>query len=133
MTTTQSELEKTQLEIAKLQLEQERHKLTQMQRRQGVVDGLGQGAVAAGEATKSGLLWATYVVVSSLLMGAGSGLFAAAFMLMTTPKLCRAYPDADLLYRIGCEVGSKAGLFLAIAVAGAAYGAYEGHKRYRSR
>ncbi|MDE2414592.1 MAG: hypothetical protein KGM60_07520 [Comamonadaceae bacterium] len=72
-----TELEKTQLEIAKLQLEQERHKLAQMQQRQKVVSGLGQGAVAVGGAVGKGgsavlryvgrwLMWAVLVEVGVL-------------------------------------------------------------------
>lgn len=49
-----TELEKTQLEIARLQLEQEKHKLAQLQKRQKVVDGLGQSSVAVGRAAVAG-------------------------------------------------------------------------------
>lgn len=50
----QSELEKTELEIAKVKLEQKRHKLAALRQRKKAMDGIGQGAVAFGDATAKG-------------------------------------------------------------------------------
>lgn len=74
--TTQTELEKTQLEIARLQLEQERHKLTQMQKRQKAVSELGQGAVAAGGVVVKGVGWVAYaamLMIAGLIVGLVGG------------------------------------------------------------
>ncbi len=127
----QTELEKTQLEIAKRQLEQERHKLAQMQRRQGVVDGLGQGAVAVGGATRSGLLWAAYVALGAVLGGAAGGIGSVVWMLITKGAVCRAAPNADFLYRVGCATGENSVVLLLSIALGLASGAYGGHAVYR--
>ena len=82
----QTELEKTELEIAKLKLAQEKHKLEQMQKRQKVVDGLGQGAAAVGGAAKSGVQWVltraiifTIWVVALFVIGMAATAIAAVW------------------------------------------------------
>jgi len=102
--TTQTELEKTQLEIAKLQLEQEKHKLAQMQKRQKVVDDLGQGAVAVGgAAVKGGSAvvrwagrWIGYAVVLELLVIA----VASIFIFKSLP------PNGEFGWALGHFLGS---------------------------
>lgn len=129
---TQTELEKTQLEIAKLQLEQEKHKLAQMQRRSEAVSGLGRGAKKAGEAAKKPALWALFVALGAALGATvGSPSSAAVFAVISSAS-CRAVPGADFLYRVGCAIGERSGMVALAAIIGVAYGAYEGHRVYRT-
>lgn len=124
----QSELEKTQLEIAKLQLEQERLKLAQAQRRHDAVGSLGQGAAAAGGMAAKGGKWLSYVALCAIagcVLGACS---AALAVLIRNGATCPAFPGADLLYRIGCALGTNHWQIVTLSVAGALYGAYQGHK-----
>jgi len=80
-----TEVEKTQLEIARLQLEQERYKLVRLQKRQKVVNDLGQSAVAVGGAVGKGgsavlryvgrwLLWAAVVEVCVIVVLAAAAM-----------------------------------------------------------
>lgn len=129
----QTELEKTELEIAKLKLAQEKHKLEQLQKRQKVVDGLGQGAAAVGGAAKSGAQWVLYVVFG-VTVGALLGWVAAAFtVLVDTGVQCAAYPDADLLYRMGCALGSGHTRLVVSSLIAAVVGAYGGHNMYSKK
>lgn len=126
-----TELEKTQLEIAKLQLEQERHKLAQMQKRQKVVNDLGSGAAAVGGATVSVAWWLFWVFAGAVVTGVSAWVGACLWALVRAEKpLCRTYPDADLLYRIGCALGESepAWMIHAVTVVGVLYGMYGGHK-----
>lgn len=86
-----------------------------------------------GGAVARGVKWALSVVITSLLGGA---LFPV-FLLMSTGKnrepLCKAYPDADFLYTIGCAVGENQWRFATFVVAGLVIGAVVGHKTYRGQ
>lgn len=119
--TQQSELEKTQLEIAKLQLEQERRKLAGMQRRSEAVGSLGRGAKKVADQIGS-------VVLGALGGALGGGVCVAAIRLIfradSSGGLCPAFPDADLLYRIGCALGAEGWVILPFAAVSAVYGAY---------
>lgn len=128
-----TELEKLQVETARLRLEQERRKLAQMQRRQQVVDDLGQGAAAVGGAVARGVKWALSVVITSLLGGALFPVFLLMSMGKNREPLCKAYPDADFLYTIGCAVGENQWRFATFVVAGLVIGAVVGHKTYRGQ
>lgn len=129
----QTELEQTQLEIAKLQLEQERRKLAGLQKRQRVADNLGAGATAVGGAAKGGLRWLFFVLLGALGGGVFGWLAAAAVAVVTSQRVCRTYPDADLMYRVGCALGERADMLLLFAAISAAYGVYAGHKLHRER
>lgn len=101
----QTELEKTELEIAKLKLAQEKHKLEQLQKRQRVVEGLGQGAAAVGGAAKSGVRW-VLGVTALVLFGAIFGPIAVAgYVLLRSEIRCPSFPYAGFLERIGCTLG----------------------------
>ncbi len=130
--TQQSELEKTQLEIAKLQLEQERRKLAQMQRRSEAVGSVGRGVKKAGGAAKKAALWALFVALGAALGAVVGSLSSAAVFVIISSASCRAAPNADLLYRVGCAVGEKSGMVALVAVIGVAYGAYVGHDVYHT-
>ena len=129
--TQQTELEKTQLEIARLQLEQEKHKLAQMQRRSEAVSGLERGEEGGGGVEKTAL-WALFVALGAALGAAVGSLSSAAVFAVISSASCRAVPGADLLYRVGCAVGEKSGMVALVAIIGVAYGAYEGHRVYRT-
>lgn len=130
--TQQTELEKTQLEIARLQLEQERRKLAGMQRRSEAVGSLGRGVKKVGEASKKTALWALFVALGAALGAAVGSLSSAAVFAVISSASCRAVPGADLLYRVGCAVGEKSGMVALVATIGVAYGAYGGHRVYRT-
>ena len=95
-----TELEKTQLEIARLQLEQERHKLAQLQKRQRVVDDLGQGTVAVSGAavrgSKAVLQWAAKALLVWTV-----GMLWFAFVRADRIRI----EGADFLYRMGYALG----------------------------
>ena len=116
----QTELEKTELEIAKLKLAQEKHKLEQMQKRQKVVDGLGQGAAAVGGAAKSGVQWvlgATALVLLGAILGP---IMVAVYILTRFDIQCVAFPDAGFLERVGCTLGEHHSLLIWSPVIGVA-------------
>ena len=100
-----TELEKTELEIAKLKLAQEKHKLEQMQKRQKVVDGLGQGAAAAGGAAKRGVQWVLGVTALVLLGAILGPIMVAMHVLLRSKIQCSSFPDAGFLDRVGCTLG----------------------------
>ena len=122
--TQQSELEKTQLEIAKLQLEQERRKLAGMQRRSEAVGSVERGVKKVGTRLLA-------VVLGALFGALFGGLLAPALVLGNRAMgkgLCPAFPDADLMYRIGCALGSEStsiALGIFIGTVGMSYGAYK--------
>ena len=95
-----TELEKTQLEIARLQLEQERHKLAQLQKRQRVVDDLGQGTVAVSGAavrgSKAVLQWAAKALLVWTV-----GMLWFAFVRADRVRI----EGADFLYRMDYALG----------------------------
>lgn len=99
---TQTELEKTQLEIAKLQLEQERHKLAQLQKRQRVVDDLGQGTVAVGGAAVRGVAWVAKLAVFAAV-GAVVGMTVAALIIL---KNVSAPDGLSWLEGVGYRLGA---------------------------
>lgn len=122
---TQTELEKTQLEIAKLQLEQEKHKLAQMQRRSEAVSDLGRGAAAVGGvAVKGGSAMLLVVLTVALAAFTGFlGVALAAFVILKGGASCPLYPDAGLLYRAVCALGTKRDWLVGAGAAGFLLGA----------
>lgn len=135
-----TELEKTELEIAKLKLAQEKHKLEQMQKRQKVVDGLGQGAAAvSGVVGASALLTArvvkaiTSVVLWTLAGGVAVYIYTAVRLLFGERFQCRTYPYGTFFERVGCILGASHDglmLFTSIgAVVGTTVGIYTVLKR----
>lgn len=109
-----TELEQTQLEIAKLQLEQERHKLAQMQKRQRVAEGLGQGAATVGGAAAKGgrrfLVWS-----GKLLL-----VWPAAYAGVVLANLDKADKSWDLGTRIGYAAGAAGSAWVWWSLLGAA-------------
>lgn len=135
-----TELEKTELEIAKLKLAQEKHKLEQLQKRQRVVDGLGQGAAAVGGAVGASVLLTarivkaiTSVVLWTLAGGVAVYIFTAVKLLFSERFQCRTYPYETFFERVGCILGANHdGLMLLTsigAVVGTAVGIYTALRR----
>ena len=122
-----TELEKTELEIAKLKLAQEKHKLEQLQKRQRVVDGLGQGAAAVGGVAKSGVRWVMWVVVGAVV-GLLTSVIARLVIGLVFDGFSCPYPYTTLAENIGCFLGGiPPDEFVALAMVLSPVGAYIGH------
>ena len=124
----QPEIDKIQLEIAKLQLERERER-----RRHEAADTLRRGATVAGSTVGSALKWMLYVALGAILGGAAGWIVAAVWSVLRHDFQCRGFPDADLLFSVGCIVGADQLVVALTALTVMIIGAVVGHLHYREK
>lgn len=108
-----TEHEKIEREISHLRLEQEKEKLRQLQRRADAVSVATNSFLAIGKNIKAIILGIIAIIIVTIIGVIAGVISSSIFVILIKGGMCKAYPDADFLYKFGCLWGEGPELLLA--------------------